>query len=65
MSPKVINHILALNPKAFLYVSCNPIQMARELRQFMKRYGLASAAAFDLFPQTPHVEAVVEMRRKG
>ena len=64
MSPKVIKHILSLNPAGFLYVSCNPIQMAKELRLFRKNYDIVSTAVFDMFPQTVHIEAIVELVRK-
>ena len=65
MHEKVIRRILDLDPKCFIYVSCNPMQMAKELRHFVKRYFLKSAAVFDLFPQTVHVEAIAVMERKG
>jgi len=49
-----------LNPKVIIYVSCNVAQLAKELDKFFK-HKVESAAMFDLFPQTPHSEAVVEL----
>lgn len=63
MHPKVIQYILELKPKSVIYVSCSPMLMAKELKAFMKHYSLKNAAMFDLFPQTEHVEAIVEMVR--
>jgi 23S rRNA (uracil1939-C5)-methyltransferase len=50
----------APRPRAVVYVSCNPATLARDLRR-MPSYRLASLAAFDLFPQTAHVETVCEL----
>jgi 23S rRNA (uracil1939-C5)-methyltransferase len=47
-------------PRAVIYVSCNPATLARDLAR-MPRYRIASLAAFDMFPQTAHVETVCEL----
>ena len=42
-----------------VYVSCDPPTMARDARRLLDAgYRLASMQGFDLFPNTPHVEAV-------
>jgi len=43
--------------RAIVYVSCNPGTLARDLAR-LPNYRIASMAAFDLFPQTAHVETV-------
>ncbi len=60
MHPKAIERLNELGPKGIIYVSCNPEQLGKELPKF-KNYNLKSVAMFDLFPQTPHIEAVVEL----
>jgi 23S rRNA (uracil1939-C5)-methyltransferase len=50
-------------PRLVLYVSCNPPTLARDLTR-MARYDVVSIAAFDMFPQTAHVETVCELRPK-
>lgn len=60
MHQKVIGTILSLHPTVILYVSCNPKQLAKELRHFTG-YTISSLAVFDLFPQTPHIEVIAEL----
>lgn len=51
-------------PPVVVYVSCDPATLARDLAVFAASgYRLASVLAFDLFPQTPHVEAIVRLER--
>ncbi len=64
MHPKTIDQLKALQPEVIVYISCNISQLAKELPK-LKQYEIKSAALFDLFPQTNHSEAVVEMVRKG
>lgn len=47
-------------PRAIVYVSCDPATLARDLSR-MPRYKIASIQAFDMFPQTAHVETVCEL----
>jgi 23S rRNA (uracil1939-C5)-methyltransferase len=47
-----------------VYVSCDPATMARDLRALLSAgYAIHSLTLADLFPQTFHIEAVVQLRR--
>jgi len=48
------------------YVSCDPTTLARDTAKLRESgYKISSVKAFDMFPQTWHVETVVLMSRNG
>jgi 23S rRNA (uracil1939-C5)-methyltransferase len=51
---------VATAPRAVIYVSCDPGTLARDLAR-LSRFRIASLHAFDMFPQTAHVETVCEL----
>jgi 23S rRNA (uracil1939-C5)-methyltransferase len=54
--------ILALRAVQISYVSCDPATLARDLKKLIAGgYSLDSIAAFDMFPQTHHVETVARL----
>jgi tRNA/tmRNA/rRNA uracil-C5-methylase (TrmA/RlmC/RlmD family) len=64
MSKAVVDHLATHGGARIVYVSCDPATLARDARGLLDRgYRLASIRAFDLFPNTPHVETVVVFDR--
>lgn len=51
-------------PSSVIYTSCDPATLARDLAR-MPRYTLAGVRAYDMFPQTAHVETVCELMLEG
>jgi 23S rRNA (uracil1939-C5)-methyltransferase len=59
----VIKGIIDLNASRIAYVSCDPATLARDLKKLLAAgYKLQSLAAFDMFPQTHHVETIAQLR---
>jgi 23S rRNA (uracil1939-C5)-methyltransferase len=53
-----------MSPKTAVYVSCNPETLARDLAIVATRgYAIRSIQPVDMFPHTPHIEAVVVLER--
>ncbi len=58
-----VSEVLRTRPvPRVLYVSCDPATLARDLGRMGEVYRVESVRAFDLFPQTGHVETVVSLR---
>lgn len=58
----VVDSIAQLRPAQIVYVACDPVALARDLAFFAERgYPLRTLRAFDLFPNTHHVEAVATL----
>jgi 23S rRNA (uracil1939-C5)-methyltransferase len=55
-----------LPAQRIVHVSCDPATLARDLRVLTRaRWSLLRVIGFDLFPQTPHVEAIAVLERAG
>lgn len=63
---EVLEALTELAPATVIYVSCNPATLARDLDLLQSRgYGVSDLQPVDMFPQTAHLETVVQLRRKG
>jgi 23S rRNA (uracil1939-C5)-methyltransferase len=62
MDERVAAELERLLPKRVVYISCDPATLARDLTR-MPSFRLVTAVAFDLFPQTAHVETVALLER--
>jgi 23S rRNA (uracil1939-C5)-methyltransferase len=61
---QVVERLLAASPAVMVYVSCDPATLARDLRWLAVGYRVTHVTAFDLFPQTAHVETAVRLERR-
>jgi 23S rRNA (uracil1939-C5)-methyltransferase len=60
MSREALDGVLSVHARQIVYVSCDVATLARDARRLVDAgYTIARADAFDLFPNTPHVETVV------
>jgi len=60
--PEVLRDAL---PRRLVYVSCDPATLARDRKRLAPTFELTSLRAWDLFPQTAHVEAVAVFAPPG
>ncbi|MSD83461.1 23S rRNA (uracil(1939)-C(5))-methyltransferase RlmD [Lactobacillus curvatus] len=64
LDQKLIDAILDSRPLKFVYVSCNPSTLARDLKALVHTYQVEKIQPLDMFPQTARVEAVVTLTLK-
>lgn len=65
LSPDALRGLMTLRPVALVYVSCDVATLARDVRGIVaERYHVERIEAFDLFPNTPHVETVMLLSRR-
>ena len=64
LHPKALLQIISLNTPKLVYVACKPKSLVRDLDLLTKQgYKLKKIVAVDMFPKTPHVECVAELKR--
>ena len=64
LGPEITALLAEVAAPALVYVSCDPATLARDLRALTgSGYMIESITLADLFPQTFHLETVVQLRR--
>ncbi len=62
--PRALETLATLAPGRLVYVSCNPATLARDVGELLRAgYRLDWVQPVDMFPQTPHIEAVARLTR--
>ena len=64
INKKTLKSLLEIEPKKIIYISCNPITLARDINVLREKYDIKDVSAFDMFPNTYHVETICVMERK-
>ena len=64
LGKKIINDLLNSNSKKIIYVSCDPITLARDLKILSDKYNVVEITPVDMFPRTYHCESVCVLERK-
>lgn len=62
--PRGLMDIISFDAKELIYVSCNPKALMNDLKVLTGRgYKIVKAQGVDMFPNTPHCEAVVKLEK--
>lgn len=63
-TPEFINAVKRIAPERVVYVSCDPVTLARDLALFKDAYQIEKVQPVDMFPNSMHVETVCLLTRK-
>ena len=64
LHPKALAKIIEISPSRLIYVACKPASLARDLVALTEAgYSVDAIQGVDMFPRTPHVEAIALLRR--
>ena len=58
LGPEVCRELLRLRPRRLVYVSCNALSQLEDARALGAGYRVTALRGYDMFPQTPHMEAL-------
>lgn len=64
LDKNTINFILNRNIPNMIYMSCDPVTLARDLVLLQEKYDIETTHLFDMFPYTYHVECVSVLHQK-
>lgn len=64
LADSLIDTILDIVPKKFVYISCNPSTLAQDLVKLTEKYNVEYIQSVDLMPQTSRCECVVKFKKK-
>ncbi len=64
LDSKVVERILEAEPAVVIYLSCNPITQARDVKNLSEKYQVRQITPFNFFPRTPHLENLIILGRR-
>lgn len=56
--------IIKFNPSKIIYVSCDPMTLARDLKELSSYYNIIEIKGLDMFPHTEHIETFAVLERR-
>ena len=59
-----IDVLLSMNVNNLVYVSCDPVTLARDIKLLKEKYDVVSVKPFNMFSKTYHVECVCLLKAK-
>lgn len=64
MHPKAAKAVVESGVSNVLYISCNPVTLANDLKILTQHYEILHVEAFDFFPHSEHIETFVQLKLK-
>jgi 23S rRNA (uracil1939-C5)-methyltransferase len=56
--------ITRMNPQKIIYISCDPMTLARDLKELSLNYKVKEVTGLDMFPYTYHIETMCLLERR-
>lgn len=60
----IIKYLIKFKAKKIIYISCNPITLARDLKKLNEYYSINTIQPIDMFPNTYHIECITLLTKK-
>lgn len=63
LDPTVVDKLIETLPPRIIYLSCNPITQARDIKPMLDYYKIVHLKGYNFFPRTPHIENLIVLDR--
>jgi 23S rRNA (uracil1939-C5)-methyltransferase len=64
LNKETLKQVIEINARNLCYISCDPMTLARDLKELNNIYQVNKIYVLDMFPNTYHVESVCILERK-
>lgn len=64
LDDNMIDYLMHNRVNKIIYISCNPATLSKNMDILLEKYSVESIKAFDMFPNTAHVESVLKLIKK-
>ncbi len=64
LDKKTKEYINNSGAKKIIYVSCNPMTLARDIKELSNQYDVKKVTALDMFPYSEHCESITVLERR-
>lgn len=64
LNKKTLDGLVSSGAHNIIYMSCNAITLARDLKEICNFYDINDMYVLDMFPRTKHMECVAVLNRK-
>ena len=59
LDPTVVEKLIEALPPRIIYLSCNPVTQARDVKPLLEHYQIVHLKGYNFFPRTPHIENLI------